>query len=89
MKQVGQNLPKSAQCVVILTKADKNVKGNLKKKPGKVSVDIIDSVREAMNENKVGNAPIIVTSAESKLGRDDIWRYLRLAVEAWTGNKGE
>ena len=51
MKQVGQNLPKSAQYVVILTKADKNVKGNLKKKPGKVSVDIIDrqSVREAQS----------------------------------------
>lgn len=82
MKQVGESLPKNVAYVVVLTKADKNIKGATKKKSGKVSIDVLNSVRETMRENKVGNAPIIVTSAESKLGRDDIWRYLRIAAEA-------
>ena len=82
MKQVGESLPKNVAYVVVLTKADKNVKGPSKKKAGKVGVDVINRVRETMRANKVGNAPIIVTSSETKLGRDDIWRYLRLAAEA-------
>jgi ribosome biogenesis GTP-binding protein YsxC/EngB len=82
MKQVGESLPKNVAYVVVLTKADKNVKGASKKKTGKVSVDVMSGLRETMRANKVGNAPVIVTSAETKLGRDDIWRYLRLAAEA-------
>jgi len=82
MKQVGQSLPKNVAYVVVLTKADKNVKGTSKKNPGKVSIDVMNTVRETMKECKVGNAPVIVTSSETKLGRDDIWRYLRLAAEA-------
>lgn len=82
MKQVGESLPKNVAYVVVLTKADKNVKGPSKKKTGKVSIDVLNSVRETMKANKVGNAPILVTSAETKLGRDDIWRYLRIAAEA-------
>ncbi|CAJ1954570.1 unnamed protein product [Cylindrotheca closterium] len=82
MKQVGESLPKNVAYVVVLTKADKNAKGPAKKKLGKVSIDVLNTLRETMRENKVGNAPIIVTSAETKLGRDDIWRYLRIAAEA-------
>ena len=63
-------------------KADKNVKGVAKKKGGKVPIDVMNVVRETMKANRVGNAPIIITSSETKLGRDDIWRYLRLAAEA-------
>ena len=82
MKQVGECLPKGVSYVVVMTKADKNVKGSLKTTLGKVSGDVRDKLREAMKANKVGNAPIILTSAETKLGRDDIWRYLRLAAES-------
>ena len=82
MKQVGESLPKNVAYVVVLTKADKNVKGVAKKKGGKVPIDVMNVVRETMKANRVGNAPIIITSSETKLGRDDIWRYLRLAAEA-------
>lgn len=80
MKLVGKNLPETVQYVVVLTKADKNVKGPSKKNSGKVARDTIKELRESMKQNKVGNAPIIVTSAETKLGRDDIWRYLSKAA---------
>lgn len=82
MKQVGESLPKNVAYVVVLTKSDKNVKGASKNRPGRVSNDIMSSLREAMKANNVGNAPVIVTSSETKLGRDDLWRYLRLAAEA-------
>ncbi|GKY92418.1 hypothetical protein MPSEU_000212400 [Mayamaea pseudoterrestris] len=83
MARVGAALKKSsAQYVVVLTKADKNVKNVSKKNSGKVSREVMQKVRDAMNENGIGKAPIIVTSAETKLGRDDIWRYLRQAAEA-------
>jgi len=85
MKQVGETLPANVAYVVVLTKADKNAKGNAAKngsnKPGKVSIDVMNKLREVMHENKVGNAPILLTSAENKLGRDDMWRYLRRAAE--------
>jgi ribosome biogenesis GTP-binding protein YsxC/EngB len=81
MNLVGKSLPENVQYVVVLTKADKNVKGPSAKNSGKVSRDVIKELREAMKDNGVGNVPIIVTSAETKLGRDDIWRYLSKAAE--------
>jgi len=87
MKQVGENLPSGVAYVVVLTKADKNVKGgknnhnNNHNKAGKVSKDVMNKLREVMHENNVGKAPVLLTSAENKLGRDDIWRYLRRAAE--------
>lgn len=81
MKQVGQLLPSRAKYVVVLTKADKNVKGT-KKNTGKVDPDVMRSLRQTMKENKVKNAPVILTSADTRLGRDDLWRYLRLAAES-------
>jgi len=85
MKQVGETLPANVDYVVILTKADKNVKGNAAKngsnKPGKVSIDVMNRLREAMRESGVGKSPVLLTSAENKLGRDDVWRYLRKAAE--------
>jgi GTP-binding protein len=78
MKQVSDNLPARANYVIVLTKADKNVKGA----PGKVSDAVMQSLRTAMNENGVGKRPVILTSANTKLGRDDLWRYLKLAAEA-------
>lgn len=81
MQQIGEILPKSVTYVVVLTKSDKNIKGVTKKNEGKVSRKVMDALRLTMKSNKLGNAPVILTSAESKLGRDDLWRYLRRAAE--------
>lgn len=78
MRQVSENLSSKTNYVVVLTKADKNIKGTR----GKVSRKVMESLRQAMNENGVGKRPVILSSKETKLGRDDLWRYLRLAAEA-------
>lgn len=82
MAQIGNTLPKGVKYVVVLTKADKNVKGPSSQNSGKVSKSVLNKVREAMKANGVGNAPTILTSAQTKLGRDSIWRYMSLAAEA-------
>jgi ribosome biogenesis GTP-binding protein YsxC/EngB len=82
MKLVGGNLRQSVEYVVVLTKADKNVKGANANNTGKVSKGVMTKLRETMKANKVGNAPVILTSAETKLGRDGIWRYLSKAAAA-------
>ncbi len=85
MQRIGRilgNQQNRAKYVVILTKADKNVKGaTLEKNPGKVTKSVLSNVVETMKTNQVGYAPIILTSAETKLGRDEVWKYLRLAAE--------
>jgi GTP-binding protein EngB required for normal cell division len=71
-----------AKYVIILTKADKNVKSaSSEKNPGKVSESVRNKLVETMKANQVGYAPIVVTSAETRLGRDEVWKYLRLAAE--------
>mmetsp|Transcript_11642 Transcript_11642/g.17459 ORF Transcript_11642/g.17459 Transcript_11642/m.17459 type:complete len:583 (-) Transcript_11642:1095-2843(-) len=82
MKQIGEIKPDGVKYVIVLTKADKNVKGPNSTNAGKVSKTVLEKVRNAAQKNNVGNAPILLTSAETKLGRDDIWRYMRLAAEA-------
>lgn len=82
MKQASKSLPKNTAYVIVLTKADKNAKGNTKKNRGKVADQVMNDLRDIMRANGVGDAPVLVTSAESKLGRDSMWRYLRLAAEA-------
>lgn len=73
----------NAKYVIILTKADKNVKGaNSEKNPGKVAESVRDMLVDTMKANGVGYAPIVVTSAETRLGRDEVWKYLRLAAES-------
>lgn len=79
MSEIGASLPKRVQYVIALTKSDKNVKGS--GKMGKVSNSVMDTLREAMRNANVGGAPVLLTSAETKLGRDDVWRYLKLAAE--------
>jgi len=64
------------------TLSKKKNKNNSKKRSGKVSQDFLKSLRTTMNECGIAKAPVIVTSAETRLGRDDMWRYLRLAAEA-------
>ena len=82
MAQVASTLPKSASYVVVLTKADKNVKGRAKRNSGKISSRVMQKVKETMKDNGVSSAPIVLTSSESKFGRDKIWRYLKLAAES-------
>ena len=81
MKKVAQVLPPYTRYVVVLTKADKNVKGPNKTNIGKVSNDVMKNLKKTMEANGVGHAPVILTSAETKLGRDEVWNYLRLAAE--------
>jgi len=81
MKLVGEILPKRVTYVVVLTKADKNVKGSTKNS-GKVTQDVMQKVRDTMKLHKISNAPVILTSSETKLGRDDLWRFLKRAAEA-------
>lgn len=82
MKQIGETKPDNVQYVIVLTKADKNVKGPNVTNMGKVSKDILDKVIDAARKNNVGTAPIILTSSETKLGRDEMWKYMRHAAEA-------
>jgi len=82
MQTIGQNSIKNTKYVVVLTKADKNTKGASSTSGGRVSSDVMDKLREAMKANKVANAPVLLTSAQTKLGRDEMWRYMRLAAEA-------
>jgi GTP-binding protein EngB required for normal cell division len=81
MKQVSESLRPGVSYVVVLTKADKNVNGASSKNLGKVSHDILNKLRETMVACGVGDAPVVLTSAETKLGRDGIWRHLRRAAE--------
>ena len=62
--------------VLVLTKADK--------KDSKVSLDAQARLRAdlaaATSADRAANTPIVVTSAVSKRGRDDLWRVLGPAV---------
>ena len=72
-----------AKYVIVLTKADKNVKGASKgKNPGRVADMAMEKLAEATKANGVGFAPVVLTSAETRLGRDEVWKFLRLAAEA-------
>jgi GTP-binding protein EngB required for normal cell division len=73
MKDIGTILcKKQVAYVIALTKSDKI---------GKVSQKVMDSLRVAMKNANISSSPILLTSAETKLGRDDVWRYLKLAAE--------
>jgi GTP-binding protein EngB required for normal cell division len=60
--------------VVVLTKADKNgSKG--------VDSEVAKGVREVMKECGVGGRPLLITSSTTKLGRDEMWRFLKTCCE--------
>jgi GTP-binding protein len=82
MTEMGNKLPPYVKYVIVLTKADKNVKSSQSSQLGKVSSVVMNRVHKAMESNGVDNAAVILTSAETKLGRDDVWQYLRLAAES-------
>lgn len=81
MKQMGEILPNSVKYVIVLTKADKNVKGPSSTNTGKVSASVLESIEVAMKMNNLEKTPVVLTSAETKLGRDELWKYMRLAAE--------
>ncbi|CAM9202755.1 unnamed protein product [Chrysoparadoxa australica] len=70
--QMMKDVPTTARYVVVLTKADKTY--------NTVSKSVLQSVIKALKDADVSRTPIIITSATTKLGRDDMWRYLRLAA---------
>mmetsp|Transcript_21320 Transcript_21320/g.27537 ORF Transcript_21320/g.27537 Transcript_21320/m.27537 type:complete len:620 (-) Transcript_21320:59-1918(-) len=78
MKRVKENLPDRARYVIVLTKADKNAKGANDNFTGKVTQSVMDKLRHVMEKNLGPNSdvPVVLTSAETKLGRDEMWRYL-------------
>lgn len=65
--------------VVILTKMDKLDKQ-------KVKASVVNNVKVALCENGWPNkTPIVPTSAQTKLGRDQVWRYLQQALKSSVG----
>lgn len=73
MKDIGTILSKKQVAyAIVLTKSDK---------VGKVSQKVMESLRTAMKNAYISSSPVLLTSAETKLGRDDVWRYLKLAAE--------
>jgi GTP-binding protein EngB required for normal cell division len=78
----GEQQQHNAKYVIVLTKCDKNVKSaSSEKNPGKVPRSVLEKLTNTMKSNQVGYAPIVLTSAETRLGRDEVWKYLRLAAE--------
>lgn len=62
------------QYVLVVTKMDKLDKQ-------KVKQSMLDKTRSTLVENGCSaDTPILLTSSASKLGRDEIWRYLRQAL---------
>lgn len=61
--------------VIVLTKADKLDKQ-------KVKQVILDKTRAALIRNNCpSNTPIVLTSASTRLGRDEMWKHLQSALE--------
>ena len=76
MSEIGSVVREKISYVIVSTKSDKNGSG-----AGRVSNSVMDSLRVAMQNADIKNSPVLLTSAETKLGRDDIWRYLKKAAE--------
>jgi len=64
----------TGEYVVVLTKMDKMDKQ-------KVKSTVMKKVQDALVRNGGGDyIPIVATSAETKLGRDELWRFLQQAL---------
>jgi GTP-binding protein EngB required for normal cell division len=73
--------PRPLTYVIVLTKADKKDSAAAEKSLGlKRSVE---SVRAKLAENGLSPTatPVLLTSSVSRLGRDHMWRFLRLAAD--------
>lgn len=69
--------------VIVLTKMDKT--------GGKMAKSsILNATRRALTDSGCAeDTPIVVTSATTKLGRDDMWRYLRSSILPQKPKKGK
>ena len=67
--------------VIVLTKVDKNKKEM--KKGIFLSRDVMENVHEGIERiwGRDNNIPIVLSSSESKLGRDFLWKYIRFAAD--------
>jgi ribosome biogenesis GTP-binding protein YsxC/EngB len=73
MRQVAKSRF-SGQYVVVLTKMDKLDKQRVKQ-------STLDKTRATLVQNGCPpDTPILLTSASSRLGRDEVWRYLQRAI---------
>uniref|UniRef100_A0A6V1PQB5 EngB-type G domain-containing protein n=1 Tax=Heterosigma akashiwo TaxID=2829 RepID=A0A6V1PQB5_HETAK len=72
MGMARDHLAPGAQYVVVLTKADK--------KDGKVPRAVRAAVAAALEAEYGSGAPVVITSAESRLGRDAMWHHLKRAT---------
>jgi len=79
-----------AKYVIVLTKTDKKSKGpttpstdnqNFVNSNAAAIQKTLNQLRITMNKQGVGNAPVLLTSSETKLGRDALWSYMRLAAD--------
>ncbi|KAA8499116.1 putative GTP-binding protein EngB [Porphyridium purpureum] len=64
-----------AEYVIVLTKMDKTSKGRAKPR-------VVQSTRDLLEKNGLQGVPIVSTSSETRLGRDDMWRILSRAIKS-------
>lgn len=73
-------IPEHVRYVIVLTKADKN--------DNTVSASVIGATHTALRAAGLHDIPVVITSSQTKLGRHDMWRYLRLAALGGEEGKG-
>ena len=67
--------PPHVTYVVVLTKADK-------KDSPKILLDTLEAVRSKLESSCCpADTPVLLTSSVNRLGRDHMWRFLRLAAD--------
>lgn len=80
MKLVADS-PRPLTYVMVLTKADKKDSAAAEKSMGlKRSIEALRG-KLASNGLNPSTTPIVLTSSVSRLGRDHMWRFLRLAAD--------
>jgi hypothetical protein len=69
--------PSRVQYVIVLTKADKRKEGAAKLRSN------LNMVRQRLEANGCdpNKTPVLLTSSVNRLGRDHMWRFLRLAAD--------
>ncbi|KAI0559570.1 50S ribosome-binding GTPase [Gracilaria domingensis] len=72
---------KQLEYVVVLTKMDKMDKQKAKR-------GVIDSIQQALVRNGCAeDTPIVLTSASTRLGRDEMWRHMQNALKSLGGTQ--
>lgn len=77
MRQMSSTGKRQDEYVIVLTKMDKMSKQKAKR-------SILDKTREALVRNGCPReTPIVLTSASSKLGREEMWRHLQAVLTSF------